>query len=106
MISVTLDGEIESWNRGAERMYGYAAEEAVGRHISFLVPPGREDEVPAILARVRRGERIDHFETVRQRQDGSVIDVSITISPVVDASGRVIGASAIARDVTERKRAR
>ena len=104
VIGVTLDGEIVSWNRGAERIYGYMAEEAVGRQVSFLVSPGREDEVSAYLARVRRGEHVDHFDTVRRRKDGSEIDVSITVSAVVDASGKVVGASAVARDVTERKR--
>jgi diguanylate cyclase (GGDEF)-like protein/PAS domain S-box-containing protein len=104
VLDKTLDGKILSWNRGAERMYGYTAEEAIGSHISFLCRPGGEDEIPAILARLVESDRVDHFETVRQRKDGSVIDVSLTVSPVVDASGRVVGASTIARDVTERKR--
>jgi len=104
VLAKTLEGRILSWNGGAERMYGYTAEEAIGSHISFLCPPGREDEIPAIIGRLVESGRVDHFETVRQRKDGSVIDVSLTVSPVVDASGRAVGASTIARDVTERKR--
>ena len=105
VIGKTLDGKIVSWNRGAERMYGYLAREAVGQSISFLSPPGREDEIPALLARLARGERAEHYETVRRRRDGREIDVSVTISPIRDASGKVVGASTIARDITERKRA-
>jgi PAS domain S-box-containing protein len=104
VIGKTLDGTIVSWNAGAERIYGYSAEELVGRPISMLVPPNRPDEVPAILERLKRGEHIDHFETVRVRKDGKQIDVSVSISPVSDATGTIIGASAIARDITERKR--
>jgi PAS domain S-box-containing protein len=104
VIGKTLDGTIVSWNAGAERIYGYSAEELVGRPISMLVPPNRPDEVPAILERLKRGEHIDHFETVRMRKDGKQIDVSVSISPVSDATGTIIGASAIARDITERKR--
>ena len=105
MTSVTLDGQVVSWNRGAERLYGYTAEDAIGRHLGFVTVPGREDEIPAILERVGRGERIEHSDTVRRRKDGTVLDVSITVSPVLNASGSVIGASSVARDVTERKRA-
>jgi PAS domain S-box-containing protein len=100
IIGKTLDGTIISWNKGAERIYGYTADEIIGRQISILIPPDRPDELPSILARLARGERIDHYLTKRKRKDGQVIDVSVTISPVQDESGRIIGASAIARDVT------
>ncbi len=103
IIGKTLDGFVTSWNAGAERIFGYTAEEAVGRHISFLVPPMQRDEIPSILERLRRGERIAHFETRRRRKDGTIIDVSLSISPIRDDAGRVIGASKIARDVTGRK---
>ena len=105
IVGKTLDGTIMSWNAGAERMFGYSAEEVKGRHISMLAPPDRPCEVPAILERIKRGERVDHFETVRVRKDGRRIDVSVTISPIKDAAGKVLGASAIKRDITEQKRA-
>jgi len=105
IVSKNLDGIITSWNRGAERVFGYTAEEAIGRSITMLIPEDRPDEEPGILARVRRGERVDHYETVRRRKDGTLIDVSLTVSPILDQRGRVIGASKIARDVTERRRA-
>ncbi len=105
IISKNLDGIIRSWNRGAERIFGYTAEEAVGRHVSILIPPERQNEEPGIIERIRRGERIEHYETVRQRKDGSLFDISLTVSPVKNAAGRIIGASKIARDITERKRA-
>jgi PAS domain S-box-containing protein len=104
IISKNLDGIITSWNRGAHRLFGYSAEEMVGTPVSGLIPPDRPDEEPSILQRLRRGERIDHYETVRRRKDGSLIEISLTISPVKDATGRIIGASKIARDITERKR--
>ena len=104
IIGKTLDGVITSWNAGAERLYGYTAAEVVGRPIAVLVPPERRNEVPAILARLRRGERVEHYETVRVRKDGRRVDVSVTVSPVVDGAGRVVGASAIARDITDRER--
>ncbi len=103
VIGKSLDGQVVSWNQGAERIYGYTAEEAIGRAISFLVPPGHEDEIVAILTRVRAGERVAHFETIRRRKDGTVIDVSITVSPVTNSSGTVVGASVICRDVSDRK---
>jgi PAS domain S-box-containing protein len=103
VIGKTLDGTIISWNKGAERIYGYAPDEAIGKPISILIPSDRPDELPAILRRLARGERIDHYLTKRARKDGRVIDVSVTISPVQDASGKIIGASAIARDVTEQQ---
>ena len=105
IIGKTLDGEIISWNRGAERLYGYTAAEVVGRPISILIPPDRPDELPKILALLRRGERVDHFRTERVRKDGIRLAVSVTISPVHDAEGRIIGASAIARDVTAQEHA-
>lgn len=103
IIGKTLEGTITSWNRGAEQVYGYTREEAVGRSISMLVPPDRPDEVPEILAKVRRGEKIEHFETVRVRKDGRKIHVSLTVSPVRDADGNIVGAATIARDVTRRR---
>ena len=105
IIGKTLDGEIISWNRGAERLYGYTAAEVVGRPISILIPPDRADELPEILDLLRRGKRVDHFRTERVRKDGIRLAVSVTISPVHDAEGHVIGASAIARDVTAQERA-
>jgi PAS domain S-box-containing protein len=104
IISKTLDGTITSWNKSAERLFGYTAEEAVGQSIMILIPPDRVDEEPKIIERLRRGERVDHFETVRRRKDGSLLDISLTISPLKDSTGMVIGASKIARDITERKR--
>ncbi len=105
IVSKTLNGVITSWNKGAERLFGYAAEEAVGQNITMIIPPERRDEERTIIEQLMRGERVDHFETVRRRKDGSLLDVSLTISPMKDASGRVVGASKLARDITERKRA-
>ena len=104
ILSKTLDGTIVSWNAGAERLYQYTAEEAVGRHIGMLIPPDHPDELPSIMSRLRRGERVDHYETQRVRKDGTRVDVSVTISPVRGATGEVIGASVIARDISERRR--
>jgi PAS domain S-box-containing protein len=104
IVSKTLDGVITSWNPGAERLFGYVAKEAIGRHISLIVPPDRLEEEASILARLRQGLKIDHFDTVRLRKDGSTLEISLSISPVRDATGKIIGASKIARDVTERKR--
>ncbi len=104
IIGKTLDGIIVSWNRGAERIYGYSAGEVIGKHISILVPPRIVDEVPKIMDRIKRGEMVKHYESVRMRKDGRQIDVSITISPIKDAEGKIIGFSTIARDITERKR--
>ena len=104
IISKNLEGIIESWNAGAERIFGYTAGEAIGQSVEMLIPPERLDEEPAIIRRIRRGERIEHYETVRRRKDGSLIDISLTVSPIMAADGRVIGASKIARDITERKR--
>jgi PAS domain S-box-containing protein len=105
VVSKDLGGIVTSWNTSAERIFGYTAEEAVGQPIATLIiPPDRQDEEPKILARLRKGERVDHFETVRRRKDGTLLDISVTISPVRDAGGKIIGASKIARDITERKR--
>ncbi len=105
IVGKNLDGIVSSWNRGAEAVFGYRAEEMIGRPIATLFPPDRLHEEDMILTRLRRGERVDHFETVRRRKDGAALDVSVTISPVRDSTGRIVGASKIARDITERKRA-
>jgi PAS domain S-box-containing protein len=104
IISKDLDGTILSWNPGARRLYGYTAEETIGQPVTMLIPSDRPDEEPHILEQIRRGERVDHYETVRRRKDGTIIDVSLTVSPVRNADGRIIGASKIARDITSRKR--
>jgi PAS domain S-box-containing protein len=104
IITKSLEGVIVTWNAGAERMFGYPLDEAVGKPITLLIPEDHIDEEPAILARLRRGERIDHYETVRQRKDGTLINVSLSVSPIKDASGRIIGAAKIARDITRQKR--
>jgi PAS domain S-box-containing protein len=105
IISKTLEGVITTWNQGAERLFGYTAKEAIGQHVSLIIPLDRRDEETSILARLSRGERIDHFDTIRVRKDGSKLEISLTISPVLDASGNIIGASKIAHDIAERKRA-
>ena len=105
IVSKNLDGIITSWNRGAERVFGYTADEAIGRPITIVIPEDRHSEERDILSRIRRGERIDHFETIRQRKHGSRIVASLTISPVKNAEGKIVGASKIARDITEQKRA-
>ncbi|HXU90221.1 MAG TPA: ATP-binding protein [Methylomirabilota bacterium] len=104
IVSKTLDGVITSWNPSATRVFGWTAAEAVGRHITLIIPRERWAEEDDVLARIRRGERVDHFETVRVTKDGRFVDVSITVSPVRDASGRIVGASKIARDISERRR--
>ncbi len=103
IVSKTLDGFIQTWNKGAERIFGWMAEEVIGKPIAILIPADRLQEEPGILARLRRGERVDHFETIRQTKDGRRINVSVTISPIRDLSGRIIGASKIARDITLQK---
>jgi PAS domain S-box-containing protein len=105
IVSKNLDGIITSWNSGAERIFGYTAQEAIGQPITIVIPKDRQDEERAILTRIRRGERIDHFETIRQRKHGSLIAVSLTVSPVKNAEGKIVGASKNARDITEQKRA-
>ena len=104
IVSKTLEGVITSWNRAAERIFGYTAAEAVGRHISLIIPEERRGEESEVLARLVRGERIDHFETVRRAKDGRRVDISLTVSPVRNSAGRIIGASKVARDITERRR--
>jgi len=104
IVSKSLNGIITSWNKGAERIFGYRSEEIVGKPIIVLIPPERHAEEPTILERIRRGERVDHYETVRQRKQGELIDISLTVSPIKSSEGTIIGASKIARDITERKR--
>src|SRR5204863_4605885 len=104
IISKDLDGLITSWNKGAERLFGYTPEEAVGKPVTLLIPPDRQQEESRILERLRRGERVEHFETVRVRKDGSRVEISLTISPLKDSSGRIAGASKIGRNITAHKR--
>ena len=104
IITKALDGTITGWNRAAERLFGYSADEAVGQHISLIVPPHRRDEINTLIARVRRGQPTEHFETARVAKDGRIVDVSLSLSPLRSAAGEIIGASKIARDITERKR--
>jgi PAS domain S-box-containing protein len=104
IITKTLEGVITSWNPGAQRLFGYTAEEVIGKSVTILFPPDHIDEEPAILARIRAGERVEHYETVRCRKDGSLIDISLTVSPIRKRDGTIIGASKIARDITEQKR--
>jgi PAS domain S-box-containing protein len=104
IITKTLDGMIVTWNHGAERIFGYKPDEVIGRSVTILMPPDHVNEEPTILARLRRGERVDHYETVRQHKNGSRIDISLSISPIKDTDGRIVGASKIARDVTRQKR--
>src|SRR5205085_5983461 len=105
IISKTLDSIITSWNKGAERIFGYTAEEVIGKPVTILIPANHPDEEPAILARLRAGERIEHYETVRVRKDGTLINISLTVSPIRGPDGKIIGASKIARDITDKKRA-
>ncbi len=105
IIGKTLDGTILSWNSGAQKIYGYTADEVKGRPISILAPPDKTDVVPQLLERIRKGQRIEHYKTVRMRKDGKQIDISLTISPIKDSTGKIIGASTIARDITKGKRA-
>jgi PAS domain S-box-containing protein len=106
IVSKDLDGIITSWNKGAQRVFGYTAEEAIGRPVTIVIPQDRQDEERKILTRIRRGERIEHFETLRQHKNGNLIAVSLTVSPVKGPDGKIVGASKIARDVTEQKRSR
>ena len=106
ILSKNRDGLILSWNRGAERLFGFTSEEAVGRPVTIIIPADRLGEEPSILEKIHRGQRIEHFETVRQRQDGSFIDISLTVSPIRNSHGKIVGASKIARDITELKKAR
>lgn len=104
IVSKNLDGYITSWNRGAERIFGYPAEEAIGRHITLIIPDDHLDEETRILTEVRAGRRVEHFDTIRRRKDGSLFPISITISPIRTADGTIVGASKIGRDISERKR--
>jgi len=104
IVSMNLQGVIQSWNKGAQRIFGYAAAEVVGQSVTILIPPERHNEEPGILKRICRGEEVDHYETVRRRKDGSLLNVSLTVSPIKDETGKIVGASKIARDITERVR--
>lgn len=104
IVSKDLNGNITSWNRGAERLFGYTAEEVLGKPVSILAVPERIEDMAKILDKIRQGQRVEHYETLRRRKDGQTIDVSLTVSPVCDASGQVVGASKIARDISDRKR--
>ncbi len=106
ILSKDLDGVILSWNNGAQRLFGFTAAEAVGKPVTIIIPLDRRDEEPAILEKIHRGERIEHFETVRQRKDGSLLDISLTISPIRNSRGKIVGASKIARDISELRKAR
>ena len=106
IISKTLNGIITSWNKGAERIFGYTAEEVIGKPVTILIPKGHEDEEPAILARLRAGKRIEHYETIRITKDGRLLDISLTVSPIKGPNGEIVGASKIARDITEQRQAR
>ncbi len=105
IIGKTLDGTITSWNSGARQLYGYSAEEVIGQPVSLLIPPDRPNELPEILSRIRRGESVEHYETIRLMKDGAPLNVSLTVSPIKDAAGQVVGASSIGRDITSRKQA-
>src|SRR5262245_48081682 len=105
IYSYDFDGRILSWNNSAEKLYGWTTEEIIGQPVNILIPPDRQKEEVEILERLRRGERVDHFETVRLRKDGTTVDVSVTVSPIKDRSGRIIGVSKVARDISDRKRA-
>jgi PAS domain S-box-containing protein len=104
IVMKDLNGIVRTWNKGAERIFGYRAEEIIGKPVTELMPPALRKEEPEILARIRAGERIDHYETVRVRKDGRLVDISLTVSPIINADGRIVGASKIARDITEKKR--
>jgi two-component system CheB/CheR fusion protein len=104
IISKDLDGVITSWNASAERLFGYTADEVLGKPVTILIPESRLHEEPTVLGRIRRGEKVEHYDTVRRRKDGTLVDISLTVSPILDSRGRVIGASKIARDITERRR--
>ena len=105
IIGKDLDGIIMSWNKGAERIFGYTAEEAKGRPVTILIPADRLAEEDVILGQIRRGEPLEHYETLRQRKDGSLVEISLTVSPIRDEDGKIVGASKIARDTSERRRA-
>src|SRR6185295_6881911 len=104
IVSKDLTGIITSWNNGAEQLFGYTADEAVGQSITMLIPPDRLSEEDLVLARIRAGQRVEHFEAVRWRKDGTLVDVSVRVSPIRDAAGAIVGASKIARNISDRKR--
>jgi PAS domain S-box-containing protein len=104
IIGKTLEGFITSWNKGAEAIFGFKAEEALGKHISIIIPPDRLSEEQTILTKIRRGESVEHYETIRRRKDGRAVDISVTISPIREMTGTIVGASKVARDITERRR--
>jgi PAS domain S-box-containing protein len=103
IIGKTLEGYITSWNKGAQAIFGFSTEEAIGKHISLIIPPERIAEEQTILSKIRRGESVEHYETVRRRKDGRAVDISVTISPIREAGGKIIGASKVAREITERR---
>src|SRR4051812_45159976 len=105
IISKTLDGIITSWNKGAERIFGYTPDEVIGKPVTILIPEDHLDEEPNILARLRAGERIEHYETVRVRKDGSLVNISLSVSPIRSQDGRIVGASKIVRDITKYRQA-
>jgi len=105
ILAKDLNGVIINWNPGAERLFGYTADEVIGKPITILIPDDRLDEEPAILARIRRGERVEHFDTIRRRKDGSLVEIGLSVSPIRNAAGQIVGASKVARDITERRRA-
>src|SRR5216683_3058350 len=102
IVSKTLEGTITSWNPAAERILGYTADEAIGKNIKLIIPPDRWGEEDEVLARIRRGERVEHFETVRRAKNGRLLNISLTVSPIKDRSGKIVGASKVARDMTDR----
>jgi len=104
IYSIDLDGIITSWNKGAEQLFGYTAAEAIGTPVAMLIPPDQQDEETALLERIKRGERIHHYETVRQRKDGSLVEVSLTASAIGSPEGNIIGVAKVARDISERKK--
>src|SRR5271166_5709539 len=104
IVSKTLDGTVTSWNRAAERIFGYSADEMIGQPISKLAAPGHAEDMVRILEKLSQGQRIEHYETLRRARDGRIINVSLSVSPIRDATGKIIGAAKIARDITERKR--
>src|SRR6202043_2089141 len=105
VLTKNLEGIITSWNSGAERLFGYTADEVIGKPVTILIPADRLDEEPQILNRIRRGERVEHFDTVPRRKDGSLVEIGLSISPIRNAAGQVVGASKVARDITERRQA-
>ena len=104
IITQSLDGIITSWNKGAEQIYGYSAEEVLGKHISILEPDNLKGEIKQLVGKIKQGKKIQHYETLRLKKDGTTINISVTLSPVFDSSGKLVAISAIARDITERKK--